>query len=182
MTELIVGAVYRARPGPEWPAVTTGMPLLLAAVVPGAHGFEAVLSALTAQGRVEYRLPAARARELLEPPPMPPEEAAAKHCGVADWPALLTALRAGQRFTIPVPPNGDSGIESFTRWFSLLEQHRLCMIATPENGTAVLGLVTSFSREELDAAANRVARFAAQVRKETPPWVKNGQIDPSYLP
>lgn len=181
MPRLTIGTVYRVLDATALPGMTSGMPILLNAVIPAPRGLEAVLSILINGQRREYRLPLAQAEAVLVALPDLPEVAAAKHCGFGDWAALLTALQSGQRFTIPVPPNGDPSIESFTHWFELLEQHHLCMIHAPNGRQATLGLVTSFERAELDAAAERVARFAEPLQREFPPWVKDGQVDFDYL-
>lgn len=177
--KLRIGTTYRVRDASAFSGMTPGMPVLLAALVPGARGLEAVLTVLTVKGRVEFRMLADRAAAALKEPPELPEVAAAKQCGFAHWDELLAALRDGKRFTLPLPVNGDTSVDSFTRWFELLERHQLCMI--PGDGRATLAAAGSFTKAELDAAATRANRFAEAVQREVPPWVKDGAIDPEYL-
>ncbi len=111
-----------------------------------------------------------------------PETAVAIGCGYPGWPELVLAMRSGLRFTIALPPNGDSSIDAFNYWQELLGRDHVCMLANTTGG-ATLGLLEFFSKAELHAAHQRIRSATERIRREPPPWVQpDGKIDPAYLP
>lgn len=178
--KLVVGARYRLRHTHALPGITAGSELLLAAIVPEARGLTAVLSAIVNGTRREARLLVAEAEKVLYEPPPPLEVAVAGHCGLPSWEAVLAALAAGHRFTLPLPVNGDPSVDAFTRWHELLGQHGLATVPQGD-GRVALAKVGSFSTAELDAAQAAVRVFAARAARETPPWVRDGKLDPTYF-